>query len=202
MIRYIVNFALKNPWIVVGLGILLFIWGIISFKNLPIDAYPDVANNYVNIIVQWPGHSAEDMEKQVTVPCEIQMAGIPHMANLRSFTLAGISSIMMNFDDESDNNWNRERVVERIGMIKLGMFVTATFQSRQKQRFALVPAPAILHLHDRDWVYVPAGGNQFRRVEVKAGDMVGGKQGILAGIQSGQQVVSNVLQLEATLEAQ
>jgi heavy metal efflux system protein len=119
MIRYIVNFALKNPYLVVGLGTLLFIWGIVSFKNLPIDAYPDVANNYVNIIVQWPGHSAEDIEKQVTVPCEIQMAGIPHMANLRSFTLAGISSIMMNFDDESDNNWNRERVVERIGMITL-----------------------------------------------------------------------------------
>ena len=119
MIRYIVNFALKNPYLVVGLGFLLFIWGIFSFKNLPIDAYPDVANNYVNIIVQWPGHSAEDIEKQVTVPCEIQMAGIPHMANLRSFTLAGISSIMMNFDDDSDNNWNRERVVERIGMITL-----------------------------------------------------------------------------------
>ena len=119
MIRYVVNFALKNPYLVLGLGALLFAWGIVSFKNLPIDAYPDVANNYVNIIVQWPGHSAEDMEKQVTVPCEIQMAGIPHMANLRSFTLAGISSIMMNFDDESDNNWNREHVVERIGMITL-----------------------------------------------------------------------------------
>ncbi len=97
----------------------MFVWGAISFKALPIDAYPDVANNYVNIITQWAGHSAEDMEKQVTVPSEIQMAGIPHMANLRSFTLAGISSIMMNFDDESDNNWNRERVVERMGMITL-----------------------------------------------------------------------------------
>jgi heavy metal efflux system protein len=119
MIRYIVNFALKNPFVVVAVAVLLFAWGIVSFKSLPIDAYPDVANNYVNIIVQWPGHSAEDIEKQVTVPCEIQMAGIPHMDNLRSFTLAGISSIMMNFDDESDNNWNRERVVERIGMITL-----------------------------------------------------------------------------------
>lgn len=88
------------------------------------------------------------------------------------------------------------------GMMKLGMFVTATFQSLKKEHFALVPAPAILHLHDRDWVFVPAGGNQFRRVEVKAGDIVGNKQEILAGIQSGQQVVSNVLQLEATLEAQ
>jgi len=82
------------------------------------------------------------------------------------------------------------------------MFVTATFQSMKKEHFALVPAPAVLHLHDRDWVYVPAGGNQFRRVEVKAGDVVGNKQEILAGIESGQQVVSNVLQLEATLEAQ
>ena len=88
------------------------------------------------------------------------------------------------------------------GTIRLGMFVTATFQSLKKQHFALVPAPAILHLHDRDWVFVPAGGNQFRSVEIKAGDMVGDKQEILAGIQSGQQVVSNVLQLEATLEAQ
>src|ERR1700761_5498731 len=103
MIRNIVNFALKNPYLILGLGALLFCWGMFSFKNLPIDAYPDVANNYVNIIVQWPGHSAEDMEKQVTVPSEIQMAGIPHMSSLRSFTLAGISSIMMNFDDDSSN---------------------------------------------------------------------------------------------------
>ncbi len=88
------------------------------------------------------------------------------------------------------------------GMMKLGMFVTTTFRSLKEEHFALVPAPAILHLHDRDWVFVPAAGNQFRRVEVKAGDMVGDKQEILAGIQSGQQVVSNVLQLDATLEAQ
>ena len=88
------------------------------------------------------------------------------------------------------------------GILKLGMFVTATFQSLKKEPFALVPAAAVLHLHDRDWVFVPAAGNQFRRVEIKAGDMFGDKQEILAGIHSGQQVVSNVLQLEATLEAQ
>ncbi len=119
MIRGIVDFALKNPLIVLCLAALMFAWGAISFHNLPIDAYPDVANNYVNIITQWPGHSAEDIEKQVTVPTEIQMAGIPHMESLRSFSLAGISSLMMTFDDESNNNWNRERVVERIGMITL-----------------------------------------------------------------------------------
>jgi len=88
------------------------------------------------------------------------------------------------------------------GMMKLGMFVTATFQSLKKEHFALVPAPAVLHLHDRDWVFVPAEGGRFRRVQVKAGEMVGDKQEILAGIQTGQPVVSNVLQLETTLEAQ
>jgi len=88
------------------------------------------------------------------------------------------------------------------GILKLGMFVTATFQSLRKDHFAVVPAPSVLHLHDRDWVFMPADENKFRRVPVKAGAMVGEKQEILQGVQTGQQVVSNVLQLEATLEAQ
>jgi len=88
------------------------------------------------------------------------------------------------------------------GILKIGMFATATFVSLRKQHLALVPAPSILHLHDREWVFVPAGNNQFRRVEVKAGQIVGDNQAILSGVQSGQKVVSNVLQLEATLEAQ
>ena len=83
------------------------------------------------------------------------------------------------------------------------MFVTATFESRNKQAFAIVPSTAILHLHDRDWVFIPAGGKQFKRVEVNAGDMLpGNNQQILSGITPGQQVVSKVLQLEATLETQ
>jgi cobalt-zinc-cadmium efflux system membrane fusion protein len=89
------------------------------------------------------------------------------------------------------------------GILKLGMFVTATFESRAKESFAAVPASAILHLHDRDWVFVPAGGNRFRRIEVNAGEMISGnRQRIRSGITPGQQVVSNVLQLEETLEAQ
>lgn len=89
------------------------------------------------------------------------------------------------------------------GYLKLGMFVNATFESRKTDHFPVVPAAAILHLHDRDWVFVPAGGNRFKRVEVHSGDMLpGSKQEILSGINPGQQVVSNVLQLEATLEAQ
>jgi heavy metal efflux system protein len=114
MIQKLVDFALKNRFLVLGTVVMLLVWGGISFHNLPVDAYPDVADNYVNIITQWPGHSAEDIEKQITVPCEIAMAGVPDMKNLRSFSLAGISSIMMNFNDSSDNSWNRERVLERL----------------------------------------------------------------------------------------
>jgi cobalt-zinc-cadmium efflux system membrane fusion protein len=89
------------------------------------------------------------------------------------------------------------------GILKLGMFVTATFESKTKQVHAVVPATSVLHLHDRDWVFVPAGGNNFKRVEVHAGDMLpGGKQDLVSGVNVGQQVVSNVLPLEATVEAQ
>ena len=119
MIQQLVDSALKNRFLVLAVAVMLFVWGAISFHNLPVDAYPDVADNYVNIITQWPGHSAEDIEKQITVPCEIAMAGIPDMKNLRSFSLAGISSIMMNFNDDSDNSWNRERVLERLSNITL-----------------------------------------------------------------------------------
>jgi membrane fusion protein, heavy metal efflux system len=88
------------------------------------------------------------------------------------------------------------------GILRLGMFVTATFESKTKQTFAVVPASAILHLHDRDWVFVPAGEKQFKRVEVSAGNMLpGNKQQILSGIALGQQVVANVLALEQSLEA-
>jgi membrane fusion protein, heavy metal efflux system len=89
------------------------------------------------------------------------------------------------------------------GMLRLGMFVTATLQSRGLHEFAIVPADAILHLHDRDWVFTPAGAKQFKRVQVIAGEtMAGNKQQILSGIAPGQQVVRNVLQLENQLETQ
>jgi cobalt-zinc-cadmium resistance protein CzcA len=119
MIKTLVDFALKNRFLILAIATVLFVWGAISFHNLSVDAYPDIADNYVNIITQWTGHSAEDIEKQITVPIEIQMAGVPDMKNLRSFSLAGISSLMMNFNDDSDNNWNRERVLERMGMVTL-----------------------------------------------------------------------------------
>ena len=83
------------------------------------------------------------------------------------------------------------------GFLKLGMFATATFTSRVNEAHAAVPADAVLHLHDRDWVFAPAGGNQFKRIEVRAGKMIdGNRQAILSGIDPGQQVVGNALLLE------
>ena len=119
MIRRLVDFALDNRIIVLVIAVVLFGWGAISFHNLPVEAYPDVANNYVQIITQWPGRSAEEVEQQVTVPLEIGMAGIPHMAHLRSTTLAGISSVNLIFDDESTDDWNREKVLERLAGVTM-----------------------------------------------------------------------------------
>src|SRR6201996_3496811 len=104
---------------VLGLILLLFGWGIVSFHNLPVEAYPDVANNYVQVITQWPGRAAEEVEQQVTIPIEIQMAGIPHMTHLRSTSLAGLSSLTLIFDDDSINDWNREKVLERLSQVTL-----------------------------------------------------------------------------------
>jgi cobalt-zinc-cadmium efflux system membrane fusion protein len=88
--------------------------------------------------------------------------------------------------------------VNNPGFLRLGMFVTATFTSRKTESHAGVPADAVLHLHDRDWVFVPAGDNRFRRTEVRAGQILSGnRQVILSGIEPGQQVVSNALQLES-----
>jgi cobalt-zinc-cadmium resistance protein CzcA len=119
MIRALVDFALKSRWMVLGGMVVLTAWGIFSFRSLPIEAYPDVANNYVQIITQWPGRSAEEIERQVTIPVEIQMAGIPNLTHLRSTTLAGLSSLMLIFDDSSTSDINREHVLERLSQVNL-----------------------------------------------------------------------------------
>src|ERR1019366_237343 len=119
MIRRLVDYALNNRLLVVGFAVLLFIWGMVSVHRLPIEAYPDVANNYVEIITQWPGISAEQIEQQVTIPLETAMNGIPHVVHLRSFSLFGLSDLKLLFDDESENSWNRESVLERLSQVTL-----------------------------------------------------------------------------------
>jgi cobalt-zinc-cadmium resistance protein CzcA len=100
MIRYLVDLALNNRILVLSVALVLFIWGILSFHNLPIEAYPDVADTYVQIISQWPGHAAEEVEQQITVPLEVQLNGVSHLTHLRSVSLAGLSVITIIYDDD------------------------------------------------------------------------------------------------------
>ncbi|MBV8818337.1 MAG: efflux RND transporter permease subunit, partial [Acidobacteriaceae bacterium] len=119
MIHALVDFALNNRFLVTATALLLLIWGGIAFHNLPVEAYPDVANNYVQVITQWPGRAAEEVEQQVTIPLEIVMNGIPHLDHLRSTSLFGLSSLMLIFDDESNNDLNRQKVLERLSTVNL-----------------------------------------------------------------------------------
>ena len=119
MIRAAVDFALNKRLLVLAGALVLFGWGIISFHRLPVEAYPDVADNYVEIITQWPGISAEQIEQQVTIPLENAMNGIPEIVHLRSFSLFGLSDLKLIFSDDSVNAWNRERVLERLAQVTL-----------------------------------------------------------------------------------
>ncbi len=129
MIRRVVDFALDNRLLVLAFALILFAGGIVAFRDLPIEAYPDVADNYVEIVTQWPGISAEQIEQQVTIPLEIVMNGIPHVVHLRSFSLFGLSDLKLIFDDESENDWNRERVLERLSQVTLPPNVNPQMQT-------------------------------------------------------------------------
>jgi cobalt-zinc-cadmium resistance protein CzcA len=119
MIKHIVDFALKNKLMVLSAGIVLLVWGIVSFHRLPVEAYPDVADKYAWVITQWPGRAAEEVEQQVTIPIETQLNGVGHMTHLRSSSLAGLSFITIIFDDDSDNLQNRQQVLEKLTLVNL-----------------------------------------------------------------------------------
>ncbi|MGO8932771.1 MAG: efflux RND transporter permease subunit [Terracidiphilus sp.] len=119
MIRKLVDFALQNRLMVLAIGIVLFAWGIVSFHRLPVEAYPDVANNYVDVIAQWPGISAEQIEQQVTIPLETVMNGIPGVAHVRSWSIFGLSTVEMVFGEGTTNFENREHVLERLSQASL-----------------------------------------------------------------------------------
>jgi len=124
MIRRVVDFALNKRPFVLAFALLLVGAGIVAFHALPIEAYPDVADNYVEIITQWPGISAEQIEQQITIPLEIAMNGIPYVTHLRSFSLFGLSDLRLIFDDAEENFKNRERTLERLSQVTLPPGVT------------------------------------------------------------------------------
>ena len=119
MIQSVVDFALRNRFLVLALGILLLVWGAYSFHTLPVEAYPDVADTYVNIITQWPGHAAEEVEQQVSIPIEAQMNGVAHLTHLRSISEFGLSSVTLIFDEQADNLVSRQQVLEKLQQVTL-----------------------------------------------------------------------------------
>ena len=119
MIRKAIDFALANPLLVLGGALVLFVWGIISFHALPIEAYPDVADTYAQVITQWPGHAAEEVEQQITVPLEVELNGVAHLTHLRSVSLMGLSVITIIYDDDITTFNARQEVLDRLQNVTL-----------------------------------------------------------------------------------
>jgi cobalt-zinc-cadmium resistance protein CzcA len=126
MIDRIVTFALSQRFLIMMTMIFLMLWGVVSFQKLPIDAYPDLSPPHVEIISQWPGHAAEEVERLITIPIEIEMNGIPKLEALRSVSLYGLSSVQMNFQYNIDPYFVREQAFERVADSQVPQGVTPT----------------------------------------------------------------------------
>ncbi|MGH9727803.1 MAG: efflux RND transporter permease subunit [Candidatus Acidiferrales bacterium] len=114
MINRLVQFALRQRFLVLLLVVALVIAGSISFQRMPVDAYPDLSPPMVELITQWPGHASEEVERLITIPLEVEMNGVPHMQIMRSISLYGLSDVRMTFDEATDDYFAREVVFERI----------------------------------------------------------------------------------------
>ena len=124
MIKRLVHFALHQPMFVGLMAVLFIAGGIVAFKTLPIEAFPDVSDIQVNVIALYPGRAPEEVEKQVTIPLEIALSGIPHQVRLFSHTQFGLSFIMLTFNDKVDDYFARQRVMERLTGVDLPPGVT------------------------------------------------------------------------------
>jgi cobalt-zinc-cadmium resistance protein CzcA len=125
MIRKLIDFVLDFRFLVLAVTCLVLAGGVIAFRRLPVEAYPDVANTSVEVIAQWPGRAAEEVEQQITIPVEIEVNGLPHLLHVRSTSLAGLSVVDLLFDDDSSNDWDRQKVLERLSTVDLPPNVTA-----------------------------------------------------------------------------
>jgi len=126
MISRLVSFALAQRFVILMAALAVIVWGVISFSRLPIDAYPDLSPPHVEIVTQWPGHAAEEIERLISIPIEVEMNGIPNVEALRSISLYGLSSLKMNFEYETDPYFAREQAFERLANVTLPTGVTPT----------------------------------------------------------------------------
>ena len=119
MIHRIVQFALRQRPLILLLVAIISIGGIIAFHHMPVDAYPDLSPPMAEVITQWPGHAAEEVERLVTVPTEVEMNGVPKMSVMRSISLYGLSDVRMTFEEGTDDYFARQVVFERLNEITL-----------------------------------------------------------------------------------
>jgi cobalt-zinc-cadmium resistance protein CzcA len=126
MIHRIVQMSLRQRFLVLMLVLAMSIGGVLSFQRMPVDAYPDLSPPMVEIITQWPGHAAEEMERLVTLPLEVEMNGVPQLVVMRSITLYGLSDIILTFTDETDNYFARQNVFQRLSEAQVPNGVTPT----------------------------------------------------------------------------
>jgi len=124
MIHRIVQFALNQRFMVLMLTAFIVVVGVVSFERMPVDAYPDLSPPMVEIITQWPGHAAEEIERLVTLPIEVEMNGVPKLVFMRSISLYGLSDVILTFEDDADNYFVRQVSFERLSNANLPSGVT------------------------------------------------------------------------------
>lgn len=119
MIYRILAFCLQQRLLVIGLTLVIVALGIFSFEKLPIQAFPDVQNVFVQVVSQYPGQAPEEVEKAVTLPIEREMNGLPHLINMRSVSIFGLSVVTLTFDDDAEDYFSRQQVLERLRNVSL-----------------------------------------------------------------------------------
>ena len=119
VINRIVAFALEQRMLIVLLTVLLVGAGVWALKRLPLDAYPDLSPPMVDIVTQWPGHSAEEVERLITIPVELGLSDVPQLTVKRSVSLYGLSDVTLTFTDGTDRYFARQQVFNRLGGITL-----------------------------------------------------------------------------------
>src|SRR5947207_9236048 len=114
MVRRVVSFALYHPLFLLLVVALFVAAGVVAFRSLPVEAFPDVADIQTTVITLFPGHAPEEVEKQITIPLEIALSGVPHAVRMFSHTQFGLSFLTLTFDDQVDDYFARQRVLERL----------------------------------------------------------------------------------------
>src|SRR6201993_1797547 len=126
MIHRIVQFSLRQRFLVLMLTAFVAVGGAVSFKRMPVDAYPDLAPPQVELITQWPGHAAEEVERLVTLPIEIEMNGVPKLNVMRSISLYELSDVILTFNEDADDYFARQLVFQRLSDVQLPTGVAAS----------------------------------------------------------------------------